>query len=268
MNFKHQDTQITVAYAAILILLSAGVYYLVNAEVAVLATLVAGLTGIVGLVLNVYRSRAKDDIAQNEHIQALLFVYEMLDVEAPLPDLTEWAISPQLAATLIRLVRDKQPEVVLEVGSGSSTVVMSYVMEQLDRGRVISLDHSAEYTEMTRSQIEKHGLSHRVDVIHAPLVDTEIGGEVWPWYDVGDVDLPPIDVLFVDGPPQSTRSLARYPAVPVLRDNLSGNAVIVLDDAYRPDESEIADRWASELETGPPEIEKSPYGTAVLYRTS
>ena len=46
------------------------------------------------------------------------------------------------------------------------------------------------------------------------------------------------------------------------------NAVVVLDDVYRKDESSIAEAWSEQFPDFELDIEDSPYGTAVLRRTS
>ncbi len=56
-------------------------------------------------------------------------------------------------------------------------------------------------------------------------------------------NLQPRDVLFIDGPPNTTGLLARYPALPMLMDRLSPGAVIVLDDAARMMEQAAIRRW-------------------------
>ena len=55
-----------------------------------------------------------------------------------------------------------------------------------------------------------------------------------------------IDLVFVDGPPGTTGPLARYPALPVLRDRCAPGARFILDDAARPDERTIINRWTRE----------------------
>ena len=42
----------------------------------------------------------------------------------------------------------------------------------------------------------------------------------------------------------TVQAMARYPALPVLSDQLSRNAVILMDDAIRKDERRIADLWS------------------------
>ena len=58
-----------------------------------------------------------------------------------------------------------------------------------------------------------------------------------------------IDLLLVDGPPAfaAGHGLARYPALPVLRDRLAPGATVVLDDVERPGEQEVLRRWEREF---------------------
>jgi hypothetical protein len=60
-------------------------------------------------------------------------------------------------------------------------------------------------------------------------------------------DLPPIDMLIVDGPPKHTQKWARYPALPLLVERLGSKALILCDDADRRDERETVDRWLHEF---------------------
>ena len=268
MNFKHEDTLLLVVATALLIAASALAWGMMGGVFAVLVAIVLSFAGVVGLVLNVYRSRAKDDRALKEHVQSLLHLTNLLDFRAPIPALTGWAASPQLACTLVSLVQEHEPEVVVELGSGSSTVVLGYAVEQQGEGRVIALDHLTSYGEETRAALVRHGLSDWAEVRHAPLQDVTLNGESWPWYDPAALeDQSTIDMVFVDGPPHKLRSQARYPALPLLADRLSETAVVVLDDAYREEEASIAEAWREEFPDFDLEIRESPYGTAVLQRS-
>jgi hypothetical protein len=95
----------------------------------------------------------------------------------------------------------------------------------------------------------RHGLEGSVSVRHAALVESPIGGHETPWYDLSALDdiVGPIDLLIVDGPPQSVGALARYPAVPSLIDRLAAGALVILDDAQRDAEAEAVERWIAEF---------------------
>lgn len=268
-SFKHEDTQLLLASTLLLIALAALAGWLAGPVFAVLVAIILAFFGVFGLLLNVYRARAEDDRLHQEHVQALFHLFATLNFRAPLPALTGWSVSPQLACTLIALVREREPEMIVEFGSGTSTLLLGYALEQQGRGRVVALDHLQAYASRTRDLVKRHVLSDWVDVRHAPLVETELGGERWQWYDLEAIeDESGIDMVFVDGPPHEIRSQARYPALPTLIDRMSEDAVIVLDDAYRADESSIAEAWSREFSGFDLEIQRSPYGTAVLRRSA
>jgi hypothetical protein len=95
--------------------------------------------------------------------------------------------------------------------------------------------------------VAAHGFSELVEVRHAPLRDTELAGETWPWYDRSALDdVTSCDLLIVDGPPGAVRPMSRYPALPLLAGKLNEHAIVVLDDCIRPDEQEIVERWCEE----------------------
>jgi hypothetical protein len=50
-------------------------------------------------------------------------------------------------------------------------------------------------------------------------------------------------VLVVDGPPTATGDLARFPAIPLLRERLAPDAVIIMDDLIRDSDQRVADLW-------------------------
>lgn len=186
---------------------------------------------------------------QEEHYrqtEALFSLFAVLKPAAPFPPLRRWAISPDFALLLYRLVMEQRPATVLELGSGLSTLVLAYTLQALGTGRLVSLEHHADFAAQTRLRLQEHRLQSLVEVIHAPLTPLSLEGGTWQWYSPSAI--PPtgtIDLLVVDGPPEATGRLARYPAVPVLLSRLSEQAIIVLDDADRPDEQAIADRWAT-----------------------
>lgn len=112
---------------------------------------------------------------------------------------------------------------------------------------MLSIEGEATYAGIVRDAVEEHALSSTVDVRVAPIGDIDIDGVRWRWYrDVLKHVTEPIDFLLVDGPPKATGPLARYPALPVLRGMLADDAMIALDDASRPEETEIMRRWCAE----------------------
>ncbi|WP_159940165.1 MULTISPECIES: class I SAM-dependent methyltransferase [unclassified Nocardiopsis] len=179
-----------------------------------------------------------------------------LDTAPFMPPLRGWAASPDVLRLLVRHIDRLRPELVVECGSGASSVWIGYALRRAGGGRLVAVEHDARYAELSRALVAAHGLDDIVQVRHAPLVETEpatvtVDGQERTtadrWYDASVfADLEDIGLVFVDGPPQATGLQARYPAVPVLLPRCTEDAVIVLDDAARPDEQAIGDRWLAE----------------------
>ncbi|WP_017578471.1 class I SAM-dependent methyltransferase [Nocardiopsis kunsanensis] len=182
---------------------------------------------------------------------------EHLDVPAFMPSLRGWAASPDLMRLVVRHIDRLQPGLVVECGSGASSIWMGYALRRQGRGRVVAIEHEVHYAEQTRAMVAEHGLDDVVEVRLAPLVEidpsslTGSDGEEFTtadrWYDTSALsDLDGIGLLLVDGPPESTGRQARYQALPTFWPNLADDAVIVLDDTNRKDERALGERWLEE----------------------
>ena len=160
------------------------------------------------------------------------------------------------------------PNYVIEAGSGVSTVVIAYCLKRNGKGKIISLDHLQEYADATHEMIDMHELTQYAEVCYAPLKDVQINDEAWLWYDLNYLEIEDeIDLLVVDGPPAATQSLARYPAIPLLFDHLSKDAVFVLDDGRRQNEKDIIKRYENEFPYFKTEYLDFEKGAFVLTRT-
>ncbi|WP_265521802.1 O-methyltransferase [Oerskovia flava] len=179
-------------------------------------------------------------------VQALDQLRARYSPRAALPRVAGWALSPSALLYLLETIESRGPGLVVECGSGTSTLWMSYALKESGGGRLIALEHDATYVEKTRQLLAEHGLSEWAEVRHAPLVSTPTPRGDFPWYDVDPSSLGPIDLLLVDGPPQATGRHARYPAMPVLHDTLVPGALVVLDDVMRKDEREAMSYWLEE----------------------
>ncbi len=218
----------------------------------ILVVTLAGLVWLGGLGLSIRRQLVGWLEYERFQQQALHAIHSILPIRAPLAPMTSWAATPGFIATVLehlqRARRKRGSDLtVVECGSGVSTVVTAYALEMMGSGRVISLDHDDAYGKVTSERLLDHGLQAFGQVIHAPLKDVTIQGDGFPWYDLDQLTLEgTIDLLVVDGPPESTRSWARYPAFPLLVDRLSDEAWILVDDAGRPDERASVESWVRE----------------------
>lgn len=181
--------------------------------------------------------------SETQEVEALMQLYSDLEPRWVMPSLGRWALDARSALHLRQLVEDKKPKRIVEFGGGSSTVWLAYLCEKID-AELISIDHHPTFHQRTRDALERHGLSGVVDTRLGELEDYELDGESFSWYARSSYrDLTDIDMLFIDGPPSTTGSLARYPALPLLQDALSPAALVLLDDADRADEMTTLERW-------------------------
>lgn len=171
--------------------------------------------------------------------------------DLPLPIGGGWALTGDSAALLAREVLARKPETILEIGSGVSTLILGQILKKNGHGRLLSIDHDRMWANQTRRYVELLELQDFVSVVEAPLKSITLSDQSYDWYDIQSSSLDqlgPIDLLLVDGPPQARGNplAARYPAFPLLRERLSKNAMVFVDDASRTAESNMVRRWKDE----------------------
>ncbi|MFI5931315.1 O-methyltransferase [Actinoplanes sp. NPDC051494] len=185
--------------------------------------------------------------AQSREFEAMFQLFQEFTPRAPMPSSGDFALNPTDLLDLLHIIRVRRPALVVELGSGTSTVWLGYALEK-NGGRLVSLDHDEDYARRTRELLEAHGLTAVAEVRVAPLADLTADGRTYPWYDVEQLaDLRGIDLLLIDGPPAATGPDARYPALHVLENKLAPVATVVLDDVNRPDEQDAVRRWTESI---------------------
>lgn len=181
-------------------------------------------------------------------LQALMALEKKLGMIEALPSMRGWAGSPDFLLRIADELTRRKPRMVFECSSGVSTVVVARCLQMHGFGHVYSLEHDQEFAEKSRQLIARYGLENWATVLDAPLVNTNPNSPT-PWYDESAIpsDMPPIEMLIIDGPPYWTAPLARYPALPMLISRLADHCIIIMDDADRHNEREILRRWKIEF---------------------
>lgn len=182
-------------------------------------------------------------------LQAFSAIESTLHLSRFLPPLRGWAASPDFLLIVMNHALDKKPTVVLECGSGASTLVLAKCAQTNACGKVYSLEHDPKIAKRTRDMLERASLSDWGTVIDAPIIRHEIGGEVWRWYSLADLPKRGIDLLVIDGPPMPLGPMIRYPAGPLLFTRVNEGGTVFLDDSDRNDERAILKRWSSEYKS-------------------
>jgi predicted O-methyltransferase YrrM len=215
---------------------------------------------------NEIKNEIKQTFRQLEALQNLSAVLPASDV---LPATRGWAASPDLLLVLVDLIITERPSLVVECGSGASTLWLALAMRRFKiDGRIIALDHDPVFGGKTREFLARHDVRDLAEVRDAPLESFSLNGETYSWYaSRAWEDLTGIDLLFVDGPPATTGPRARYPALPLLSGSLSPAATAVLDDLVVPDMQEVLRLWLDAYPEFSCEILPLEKQAAVLRRT-
>lgn len=200
---------------------------------------------------------ARDETRQ---VEALLQLQRHVDPIAPLPPSGRWAMDARSLLHLCHVIEDVEPRRVLELGGGTSTIWLGYLLSNYG-GRLVSVDHDETFAALTAEAVDRHGLGSVVDVRCAGLSPVQLKDGPHEWYGEDAFhDVEEVDFLVVDGPPGNIGHGARYPALPVLFDRLASDCIVVLDDSERPDEQEALQSWLAEY----PDFEVRDQGVSRL----
>jgi predicted O-methyltransferase YrrM len=179
---------------------------------------------------------------------ALEVLRPLLDAGGYLP-WSEWALRPAALRVVCDEIVYADRREVVELGAGISSVVLGRLLARRG-GRLNAVEHEPAWARVVRSLLEADGLSEAVRLVEAPLEPHPHALDGAPWYAASALDVLPdhIDLLLVDGPPGNEEGLerSRYPALPALGERLAPGAVVMLDDAGRPGEREILERWGAD----------------------
>ena len=164
-----------------------------------------------------------------------------------LPRLGNWAIDADFARLVVAEL-DAGPKLVVELGSGVSTLLISTLLATREAGQLITVEHDTDFAAATSARLQQRGIP-ATTIVEAPLRGQSFGATTTEWYDAEALTaaLPegPIDLLVIDGPP-STETWSRWPAIEFFLPRLAPEAVILLDDGRRAEETATAMRWARE----------------------
>jgi hypothetical protein len=209
----------------------------------------------------VFHERIDNNFAQ---VEALFALVHELQLPLALQPTRGWAGSPDFLLHTLRAALREKPKVAVECSSGVSTIVLARAMQMIGTGHVWSLEHEPEFARRTRQELGRHGLQDWATVVDAPLQPHLLREGTWSWYSTNGLPKVAIDLLVIDGPPEETQRLARFPALPVLAEQLSPGATILVDDAARVDETEMVRQWVASYAVAPAAQLHAEKGIAVL----
>lgn len=208
----------------------------------------------------------KEVVNATRQLEAYISVQGYLQTGAWMPGMHGWPVSPDFAQYLIELIENGNYDLVIEFGSGTSTLLVAKALNNIalrnegrPAARHIAFEHLERFHAETGRSLARAGLKDSVQLMLAPLVPyLAPNGVSYEYYGcqqaIADLaaefagSAPQILVL-VDGPPAATGKHARYPALAVVLECFGAATIdVLLDDYIRSDEQEIAQKWAADLD--------------------
>jgi predicted O-methyltransferase YrrM len=182
--------------------------------------------------------------------------------------LGDWSIDSFLGRYLIQHILENHPKCIVELGSGSSTILIARTLTLIGEGNTIhiAIDHDEKFIELTRNIAKLNGVINRIEFILCPLIRYEALDKLWYEAVTDKLGEKKIDLLLIDGPPGSIQKHSRYPALPILKQTLAEHCTVILDDAIREEEQEIAKRWKCENPEFKLDFIFKGHGLAILTR--
>lgn len=167
----------------------------------------------------------------------------------PLP-WSDWSLPPRALLEILTAVQRFDAPVIVDCGSGVSTLYLARAVRAIGRGQVVALEQDAAWGASVTRLLEQNDLQAWGRVVVVPLQDLTVCGRSSPWY-APPADLLPsdsrVDIVVVDGPVGRDGVLVRLAALPHFWDRLSDRAVVFLDDTLRPEEQEICRLWREQF---------------------
>ena len=159
------------------------------------------------------------------------------------------ALDEESLAVVTDIVRRNRPARILELGSGTNTVLLAHLLSEQHGaqavGRLVSLDESPYWAARTRASLAARRLERIATVFEVPLEPAPAGGG--DFYRTTEavhmaLQAAPPELVLVDGPSKGSR----VSAVELVRRYVRGTATLLLDDAFRDAELLVGQAWARE----------------------
>ena len=194
-----------------------------------------------------------------------------------------WPVSPDFALNQVRMIQSFKYDLIIEFGSGTSTLLSLRALEKSSTDsafeavvphRLITFEHHVDFYSQTSELLTSCSNRNLLDLRLSPLAPWSDSTGSYLYYSetncIADqvnamssaLDRPLKILVIIDGPPGSTCTWSRYPAVPIVLDSVSGiNSSIdfLLDDMIREDEKEMSVAWECILQSLRLEYKRTDY---------
>ena len=177
---------------------------------------------------------------------------------------TAWSMEPDSITFLKKVFEMYKPQVVLELGSGISTPILSAKLKELWKNDdvnplYVTIDQSDDYLDQTLKLVTKAGTEDITRPVIFPISYFKVGDvaedgdqKVLACYDFDEDKLFEAcdglrpDLIIVDGPTGGGTGgfpFARMLTAPILSMYVKPNALFCMDDAYRDTEIHETQSW-------------------------
>lgn len=168
---------------------------------------------------------------------------------------TGYSLSFQTIQHIINDIFIYHPKTILEFGSGLSTVIINnfLIKENLTEIEFYSIDQDEIWqNELSKECKRVNFLNFEINSKNSyAFVDNGI------WFEIPEnhiIQKIRPDLVIIDAPKGSDSKMARYGALSFLKDKISKNTIIFLDDTNRKDEALLSELIVTELDL--PQISK------------
>lgn len=187
-----------------------------------------------GLATRADLDRLYERVAAAVQIQGAL---NGLPVVRPMPG---WALSSDAIVQILCDLQERPNPVLVEFGSGQSTVIFAAWFRARGCGRFVSFEHDPAHADAIGRQLEAAKLAAQVELTVIPLADRAAvdGLPASKSYALPDA-FPGVDVALVDGPSYFFGESTRYHPLTWALDRLNPGGTVYLDDTIRSQERRI-----------------------------
>ena len=219
------------------------------------------------VLINKIQSQAENGQHHYDQIDSLLWLYHTVKPDYPFPRFRGWAASPDFLRIIVEKILAQNPKQILELGSGSSTIVLAEFLKKTKKSiKLISVDERKESYLNTFAQLKNRKLNKKVSLLFCPLTQYRTRFKNYKWYSIPEKVLKKkFDLVIIDGPSTLNDPLSRQFTLDRLRRAAASNCTFIMDDAGRPGEQEILQKWVATNKIKNLELVSSEKGTASFY---
>lgn len=201
-------------------------------------------------VENIENADSVREVRSND-VYALTLLQPLL-INYPFLPFTLASLRPLCLAHILNDIVINNRQNIIEFGSGISTLIIGRLIKKNQlTTKLLSIENDESWLKKMIQTLKDEKIDDVVSIKWAPLTTCDFSIDDNLWYDIGKmqehVKSKTFDMVIIDGPPawEPRKQLARFPAIPFVKDKLENDFSIYLDDADRLGEQKVIELWKS-----------------------